>query len=637
MKQKPAEFCAAHRLLVADAAAALCGIALTLYFVLTAKIGIGLPDELYNFTIPFRVMHGDAFLVHDWSIEQISQLVNILPYWAFVKIIGSTDGLLLFSRCFFICVNACFYVYMYLKLRKKIGLWAVLAAFLFCAVLPPTGLCLYYYNISAMAIMHICLLLFLDTGRKSAVRLFFAGFIWGIAILEEPMVFLMCVILILAVLARVISKNRIFESCSFFVSPRSLGWLALGAFMVQLLFIFVIRITGGIDIVMETIPYFLGNSGYSGGSLFDFWKISDVIACYGIPGLLLGFVSFCMAVVYAAKQKKAERVVLSPKKRKSKALPDGRLRMMAFAFSCLGFAMCNLWGLRGIPTLSYDLLRKYVLYQNFLLLVFPPVWYLLCQKRRTDVLLIYLMGFGYSLFSDISSDVMLGLGGTVTMLAGILSLRTLIPEMKSAVSFKNEYKKHRSRTITVSRLVIGSFVLMCVSFVAFKGIYIYGERLYPTEERGSILERRTDEIDTVMVSGPMKGVKTTDFIAGINEATQRDLDIIRANDTDGSPVMFAGVCPSAYFYMDLPVGCSTLFFQKGDYATQQDYWSMFPEKIPAYIYLPDFDYYTYRNKKDSDKRIDINKIIPADVTYEVTEMEAGRLVVVNPSEKTDLD
>ena len=630
MKQKLSAFCAEHRIYISDVAAIFCGTALVLYFVLTARLGIGLPDEHYNFSIPFRVMHGDAFLVHDWSIEQISQLINIIPYWAFVKISGSTDGLVLFSRFFFIVVDACFYSYMYIRLRKKIGWWAVLAAFLFCAVLPPAGLCLYYYNVSAMAIMQICLMLLLDREKKSAVTLFIAGFIWGIAILEEPMVFLLCVIFMLAVIARVISKNKLFESCSFFVSPRSLGWLALGAFMVQLLFIFAIWLTGGIDIVMETIPYFLGNSGYSGSSLFDFWKITDVVAYYGIPGLLFGLVSFCMAVVYAFRKIKSERTAaLSGKKRKSGSQSLDRLRLMAFAVSCFGFSMCNLWGLRGIPTLSYDLLRQMVLYQHFPLLVFPPVWYLLCQKRQSNVLLIYFMGAGYSLFSDISSDVTLGLGGTVAMLAGIIFLRTLISELKSVVVVKNNNKKHNKRSNAVLRIVAGSFVLMCVSFVAVKSIYIYGERLYPVEERGSVIERRTDAIDSVMETGSLKDLKTTRYIADINEATQRDLDVILANNKDNSPVMFAGVCPAVYYYLDLPVGCSTTFLQKKDFAVQQDYWSMFPEKIPAYIYVPDYDYYSYRNKKDSDKRVDITGVVPADVTYEVTEMEAGRLIAIN--------
>lgn len=624
MTRRMATFRAAHPYIVCDATAAVCGLVFILYFILTAKIGVGIPDELWLYTIPFRLLHGDALLVHDWSVQQIAQLSNLIPYWLFMKFSGSADGIILFSRYLFIFVDACFYVYMYLKLRKRIGLWAVLAAFLFCAVLPPAGLCLYYYNISAMAIMLICLMLLLDETRKSAIKLLIAGFLWGIAILEEPMAVLLFFLFAAVVMVCFVLKKK--DPARDFVvfSPRSFMWSACGAFAVFLLFVFAVWKTGGFPRIFNTISYYLGNGGYSGAGMLDFWKIPDVISFYGIPGVCLGLVSLGLAIYYRVASSEITRI--KTKKTKHRRLVQNeRIRLFAFALSCCGFAFCCIWGLRPAFVLSYELLRKLVLYQNFPLLIFPLIWFLLCREVQPNVLLIFILGFGYSMFSDISSNVMLGLGGGVTMLGGVLSLHTLTSELKPAV-FATDAKKRGLRSGTAPKAAMCSVILLCVSFAYVKGFYLYLERLYPFEERSVESEHQSDAIDTEITFGPYKGLKTTRFIADINDALNRDLSVVQKKENVN--VMVAGICPAAYFYMNSPVGCSNVFFERKDYALQQTYWDMFPEKIPAYIYVPDYDFYTYRNKKDYDKRIDISQIVPQGIHYDITELETGRLVSI---------
>ena len=632
MKQKIAVFRTAHPFFFCDAAAVLCGLAFFVYFILTARLGVGIPDELWLYTIPYRLLHGDALLVHDWSVQQIAQLSNLIPYWLFVKLTGSADGLILFSRYLFIITDACFYIYMYLKLRKRIGLWAVLAAFLFCAVLPPSGLCLYYYNISAMAIMLICLMLLLDENKKSAVKLLISGFLWAIAILEEPMTVLLFILFAAAVLVCSVLKRKDPSRDFFLFSPRSFVWSACGAFAAFLLFVFAVWQTGAFSRIFDTVSYYLGNGGYSGAGMLDFWKLPDVISFYGIPGLCLGLVSLGLAIYYRVTSSEITGVKTKNTKR-LRMLKNERIRLWAFVLACCGFAFCCLWGLRAAFELSYGLLRKLVLYQNFPLLIFPFVWFLLCKDVRPNVLLIFILGFGYSLCSDISSNVMLGLGGGVTMLGGVISLHTLASELKPTVFIKDA-KKRGPRAGAMPKAVLCSVILLCVSFAAVKGFYVYIERFFPFEERSVVNEHQNDAIDTEIGFGPYKGLKTTRFIADINDALVRDLSGIPENGSGN--FMVAGICPAAYFYTDRPVGCSNIFFERKDYALQREYWDMFPEKMPAYIYVPDYDFYTYKNKKDVDKRIDISQIVPQGVAYDVTELETGRLVSVRLPENENI-
>ena len=75
-----------------DLFAVIAGLALTLYFLLTAKLSVGLPDETTYLSIPMRILQGDRFFIDEWNLPQLSSLCSFLPFKIFVALTGSTDG-----------------------------------------------------------------------------------------------------------------------------------------------------------------------------------------------------------------------------------------------------------------------------------------------------------------------------------------------------------------------------------------------------------------------------------------------------------------------------------------------------------------------------------------------------------------
>ena len=247
------------------------------------------------------------------------------------------------------------------------------------------------------------------------------------------------------------------------------------------------------------------------------------------------------------------------------------------------------------------------------------------EKKEPYVVLIWWFGFLFSLFCDIASDVSLGIGGPVVLLAGIISLRQLVLELKNSILEYSEKEKAQSKPSV--RVFKASLVVLSVIAVFVKGGYIASERLLPSVEIYAS-NYSPDEMCAVVSEGPCKGVVTTQNVKSVYDAMLRDLDLIKAENLKNAPVMVAGICPAAYLYLDFPIGNPAVFYESRYYEEQQYYWVMFPQKIPNYIYVPDYSFFTYRNSMGSDKRTDLLQILPPGADYKVTEAETGRIVKI---------
>ena len=156
-------------------AAAAAGLLLTLYFVLTAKLSVGLPDETTYLSIPLRIFQGDRMFIDEWNLPQLASLCSLLPFRFFIAVTGGTEGCVLFMRYVFIAVNAAFYCFMYYKLRRY-RVAAIASAFLFCGIVPQTNFCLTYFTVAPMAVMAACRSVSLFTsnlGMDISTRTFF--------------------------------------------------------------------------------------------------------------------------------------------------------------------------------------------------------------------------------------------------------------------------------------------------------------------------------------------------------------------------------------------------------------------------------------------------------------------------------
>ena len=94
---------------------------------------------------------------------------------------------------------------------------------------------------------------------------------------------------------------------------------------------------------------------------------------------------------------------------------------------------------------------------------------------------------------------------------------------------------------------------------------------------------------TRAVSGPFAGLYLTSVAEEICEATQRDMEAVRGRGC----LYVDSLCSIAYLYAENPMGIYSSFYLVEDVpARALRYWELHPEKQPAVIYVPYYDYMT---------------------------------------------
>ncbi|MBQ6022320.1 MAG: hypothetical protein IJL25_05270, partial [Clostridia bacterium] len=394
-----------------DLIAVFAGLLLTLYFLLTARLSVGLPDEATYLTIPLRLLKGDRLFIDEWNLPQLASLFSLLPLKAYIALTGGTDGCILFMRYMFITVNAGFYAFMYYKLRRY-KLAAVCAALLFCGIIPQTNFSLTYFTVAPMAVMAVCLVLFIGEPVKNRGVLFLMGVVFALGVLAEPFLLALYVIygmgfLVYKILFKKQRENSVY---AYLFDNRTFFCMTLGAFIMFLLFMGYLLYAGILVQLPSMLPYLFSGAEYNASNLTSTVKIQDVLYVYG--KLHFAGIALCIAASLICRFYYKNPF---------------RMRLIIFIFSMLLLSSCYLYCGYRILHGSYD---TGSVYHEVPMLFFPLIWYLLCSEKNDRLFIIWLIGFAASLFIDYSSDVMLGSCGRVTQTVGFISLATLLKELK---------------------------------------------------------------------------------------------------------------------------------------------------------------------------------------------------------------
>ena len=78
---------------------------LFLLYIFRAKYGIVSNDESLYLAIPYRIMTGDALLVDEWNLSQLSSIILLPLLKIYYCIFKTVDGLYLFFRYIFVSYN----------------------------------------------------------------------------------------------------------------------------------------------------------------------------------------------------------------------------------------------------------------------------------------------------------------------------------------------------------------------------------------------------------------------------------------------------------------------------------------------------------------------------------------------------
>ncbi|MBQ6066624.1 MAG: hypothetical protein IJK89_07350 [Clostridia bacterium] len=132
-------------------------------------------------------------------------------------------------------------------------------------------------------------------------------------------------------------------------------------------------------------------------------------------------------------------------------------------------------------------------------------------------------------------------------------------------------------------------------------------------------------LDTVLETGPYKGIRTTSDISEKYAAYLEDLDSIR--EEYDAAICIVGLQPWQYLYLDLPYGTYSTWFVGADFAERNwQYWLLHPEKTPAFFYLPYYSSYNWEKdeKTFEARQRDLNEMF----SLSRTEGKAGYIFYV---------
>ena len=591
-----------------DLIAFALGVGLFVYSLYSAKVGIGLPDEHWYYTLAQRLSHGDQFLVHIWEVQQPTLLADLIPYWLFYRINNGTEGLILFTRYCFVFANTGFFVYMYVKLRDY-KIWGIISAFLFCAFIPFSTWALQYYSVSTMAFMTVCLELLTGKQEKNRKKLFFIGMIFMFGIITEPIVLFGYVFYCLLCLVWKISKRDKNGSSQygFILGGRSFGFISLGVLSMLLLFFGVLAVNGSLFKLDQSLPYLFTVNNYSGNDLFDLNKIPMAMRYYGtVP--LIGVV-VCLIFSFFIRGKDTKRST----------------KMLIFAVSCVCIIACYLIGFITWVSQKEDVDYRFVVYHGLPMLLFSLVCWLLSEERDRRLFAFWVIGFIYSICVDFASDVVIGMGGKLTVVVGILYFGSLWSGMKNhdqkrkKTVFEGNGKKLRRGVLATASVAL-AFVL------CWDVVYLLSLTFCPPVE-GSIQKCELRELNAEIESGPCKGLLTTQNNKKIYDDLLDDMEIILQDLQDEQPVLVFGCCPIAYLYLDTVCASNSIYFETDD--RLRDYYREFPEKLPDYVYYPFYNYFSFLQFEGIDLQTDHIRAVlddafaEYDITYTVEKGKCG--------------
>ncbi len=576
----------ALRFLKTDIAAGVCFLflaAFLFYTALHAEFHLG--DEDFYLTIPQRLLKGDRLLVDEYEVSQLSSVFLILPYWLFTRLTGSSEGVVLYMRLLFCCVDLVLFVFYYMKLRDR-KFFGLIPAAIFCADQYLGLLCLNYYSMCHQALAIVCMLLFLPEnrpGRGTAARTAFAGFLFACAVLNQPGLIAVWAVYGLVALIRELARRgkQAMRETAGFINRKSFLFFTAGAAVCAAIFFVFLSLTSGWKNIFDNIPGLTSTGDYnvtfSGGFFTTVNKLDTAVSAYGAaaPAAMAAILTVATAIYFRQKHGNVSRKIrlsvflsaavivlfcyisLLLKNSYSdflRAVSDGGEESFLWRFTCC--IMCG----SSVP-----------------ILFFATVVCLLCKKRHGAMTAFLAAAWLCSPAVDAVSNATVLFGGRLAVFPAGHYTYVLLSEL----SAPNAERQTGSRWTKPDPMKAASLALAVLILV--------GETGFVLLQTGYIgfLNRRDLSKQTfcAMTDGPYKGLVRSESFIQNHEALHRDLDVIRSG-ADG-PLYVTAQLPYIYLYCDLPCGTYTSYYVAEDKPERLfRYWYTHPRQRPEQIFAP---------------------------------------------------
>lgn len=232
-----------------------------------SQFGFDWSDEGYYAALSYRFALGDKLFVDSWDIHQTSSILISPIIWCYMKLTGSSGGIILFLRIMFLVVKFTVSVYIYNSIKKVVNkLSGFVTAMIFLLFTPFNIGTLSYNNLSLM--LNICCtmsIINLMSSRNEKEKLiypFATGILLSLCIISYP-TYLVCLplyfilILYIGIVSKDTNKTKVKVLTSFF----------LGLSIVVLMFGIYVIAKVGIRPLLDNITQLFGEEDHVKSSL----------------------------------------------------------------------------------------------------------------------------------------------------------------------------------------------------------------------------------------------------------------------------------------------------------------------------------------------------------------------------------
>lgn len=543
------------------------------------QYGFGGSDEAFYLTIPHRLLKGDALFVDEWHLSQLSGVLQLPFVWAYTTFTGSTEGIILAARVFYVFVHTAAAFLIYWKIRKY-GLVSVFASF-FYLIYTPYNIMALSYDSMGVELVTLGGVLLATANYDKKMQLIFSGLCLAGAVLCNPYLAVLYLLFAIGMVAHILLKKKNIN-CAIttkMFAPKTFLFFSIGVFAAAAVFLIFVLTRAGIADIMQNIPYMLEDPEHP--SIPMMTKIGSYFkALFNLhEHFRYGLLAYAVMLV----------VMIFDKKRK--------LHRSVYLITTTGVVIfTQLLLLPKLGESSYNAIMLPMLFIGI-------TSYILCRKKpMTFFAGLFIPGIIYSFCIHCTSNqsiYVIAMAMTAANIASYVFLARLIKEMR-------ETPDNITYAVWIKRFSFCFVALM----LTLQGTFEIGSKA-----RHVFWESEPSTLTAEIEHGAAKGIFTNETRKSTYENYYTDMQLYK--DMRPGNILFMTV--NTWLYLD------TEDFDYGTYSAWlsgetpstierlNTFYQLNPDKQPEYVYVP----------YDSEWNIDSLKALATQNGYSIQTAQFG--------------
>ncbi len=534
------------------------------FFIHRLIRGIDITDETSYAVTAYRLVRGNILFRDVWDVQSSFAVIYAGILYLYMKITGTVDGCILFSRIMFFALNCGVSYFLFRSCKKYFSVGCSILLSVFYLFYAPFSIYAFSYNNMVILLSSLIILLIFQGIISKRSVFFVLGGISGcmLVFIYPTMVFFAPMMIVLLLLRH----KKI---------GRAWLYVMIGGLISAVLIAGILLLTVGWDSFMIWVDSILKDPAYGDKDRIQIilHGIEYIFAPFANTGLWIKL--FCVCLFVAGLL--------------SKRFPKLKLIMLIYPV----IVLIDRYPFQEKQQ-AYSV-GNYIFYLAFL----GPILIAFTEKYRKEFgfLLYYAWLPSFLIYMIVAGSSYGGAGqGTYTLVfAALVTLMEMLLIVQETYGM-NTFDQRNGETWLKNALMIG---MLCITVVG--ELWVYRSMVYR--------DGRIDKLSVKMETGPYKGLYTTDS----KHDFLLELESVLNNlEEPGKTEMVLYHCTFAYLYLDMFPTTPTSWglYPMNGMDNQQiylDYFGVDSSHLPDYIYIvnvpDDFDYdgqqeeyYTYAER-----------------------------------------